>query len=57
MNVKRIASLLRELADELERPEPTKKPRRKTVVAPTVDVSPEAEARARRALRKQGVAA
>lgn len=57
MNVRRIAALLRELADAIEQPEAAKKPRRKTVAAPTAEVSPEAEARARRALRKQGVAA
>ncbi len=64
MNAKRIASLHRqlaslhaELADAYEQREPETKPRRTAVVAPGAEVSPQAEAAARRALRKQGVAA
>lgn len=56
MNVQRVASLLRELADAIEAPEVKRKVRRK-VKAPLAESSPEAQERARRALRKAGVAA
>jgi hypothetical protein len=56
MNIKRIASLLRELADAIEQEEP-KRPKRKNVAAPDEPVSDEAKAKAQRALRKAGVAA
>ncbi len=57
MNAKRIAALLRELAEAIETPEPVKKPRRKSITAPEVEPSAEMLERARRASRKGGVAA
>jgi hypothetical protein len=57
MNRKRVAALLRELADAIEQEEPKRSPRRRSVVAPPAEVSPQAEERARRALKKHGVAA
>lgn len=56
MNPARIASLLRELADAIEAPEVKRKVRRK-VKAPETTVNDEAIDKARRALRKAGVAA
>jgi hypothetical protein len=56
VNHARVASLLRELADAIEAPEVKRKVRRK-VKAPETESSPEAQERARRALRKAGVAA
>lgn len=55
MNPKRIASLLRELADAFEQVEPKRK-RVKAVAAPAVEPSKEALERAHRALRKVGAA-
>lgn len=52
----RIASLLRELADAIERPEPKRK-RKKVVTAPDVEPTKEAKEAATRALRKAGFAA
>lgn len=56
MNARRIASLLRELADAFEQPEPKRK-RRKHVAPPDVEPTKEAKEAAQRALRKAGVAA
>lgn len=57
MNPKRVAALLRELADAIEQTEPAKKSRRKHIVSPEVEPSAEMIERARRASRKGGVAA
>jgi hypothetical protein len=56
MNPKRIAALLRELADAFEAEEPKRK-RAKRVAAPEVEPTQEAKDAARRALRKAGFAA
>ena len=56
MNPRRIASLLRELADAFEQEEPKRK-RRKHVAPPDVEPTKEAKEAAQRALRKAGVAA
>lgn len=55
MNPKRVASLLRELADAFEQVEPKRK-RVKRVAAPEVEPSKEAQDKAMRALRKVGAA-
>jgi hypothetical protein len=61
MNARRVAALLRELADALEQDDPAVKPRtrRRPLVEPTdaPAVSPETMDRVRRRLRKSGVAA
>ena len=56
MNVRRVATLLRELAEALEQEQPTKA-RRRAPVEPTHPPKPDAVARVRRAPRRQGVAA
>lgn len=56
MDKRRVAALLRELADAIEAPEPAKRSR-KRVAAPAVEVSPAAKAAAQRALKKAGIAA
>lgn len=56
VNIRRVAALLRELAEALEQ-EQQAKPRRRTRVEPTHPANPEAVAKVRRALRRQGVAA
>jgi hypothetical protein len=56
VNVKRVAALLRELADAIEQEAPKRK-RRKRIEAPAVEPTAEAKDAARRALRKAGVAA
>jgi 3-oxoacyl-[acyl-carrier-protein] synthase III len=56
VNIRQVAALLRELADAIEQEEP-KRPRKRRVDAPAVEVSAEATEAARRALRKAGVAA
>lgn len=56
MNPARIASLLRELADAIEAPEPKRK-RQKRIRPPEVEPTQDAKDRAQRALRKAGVAA
>ena len=56
VNVRRVAALLRELAEALEQEQPTK-PRRRQPVEPTNAPKPDAVAKVRRALRRQGVAA
>ena len=57
MNVRRVAALLRELADALEHEEPAK-PRRRPLVEPVNPpvVSAETADRVRRNLRKAGIA-
>lgn len=56
MNIRRVAALLRELAEALEQAQPTKT-RRRAPVEPTNPPRPDAVAKVRRALRRQGVAA
>lgn len=57
MNVKRVASLLRELADAIEQTLPVR-PRRRAIAPPPENKPDEATvARVRRNLRKGGVAA
>lgn len=58
MNVRRVAALLRELAEALEQEEPVK-PRKRPLVEPKnpPPVSPETMERVQRKLRKAGVAA
>lgn len=60
MNVRRVAALLRELADAIEQDDPAaKKPTRKRPTAKAEPEgpppSPEAVARVRRALRRKGI--
>ena len=56
VNIRRVAALLRELAEALEQ-EQQAKPRRRARVEPTHPPNPDAVAKVRRALRRQGVAA
>jgi hypothetical protein len=56
MNTRRIASLLRELADAFEAVEPKRKAK-KRIAAPDVEPTKEAKEAAQRALRKAGFAA
>jgi hypothetical protein len=56
VNARRIAALLRELADAFEQEEPKRK-RKKHIAAPDVEPTKEAKDAAQRALRKAGVAA
>ena len=57
MNVARIAALLRELADAIERPEPVKKRKARKLEAPATEPDKETLDSARRALKKAGFAA
>lgn len=56
MNIRRVASLLRELADAIEQPD-AERPRRRTVVRPGTEPSQGKVDEVRRKLRKAGVAA
>lgn len=56
MNIRRVASLLRELADAIEQPD-TERPRRRPVVRPEGEPSQGKVDEVRRKLRKAGVAA
>jgi hypothetical protein len=56
VNIRRVAALLRELAEALEQEQPAKA-RRRSSVEPTNPPRPDAVAKVRRALRRQGVAA
>jgi hypothetical protein len=56
MDVRRVASLLREIADAIEQEAPKRKSR-KRVAAPDVEPTKEAKEAATRALRKAGFAA
>lgn len=57
MNAKRIASLLRELADAFEAVEPARKRKSRKVEAPATEQDKATTEAARRALRKAGFAA
>ncbi len=57
MNVRRVAALLRELADAIEAPEPKRKATKPRVSAPATESTKEDKEAARRALRKAGFAA
>lgn len=57
MNVKRVASLLRELADAIEQEAPARPRRRMLAPQPERPPSQDMIAKVRRTLRKQGVAA
>jgi hypothetical protein len=56
MNERRVAALLRELADALEAPAEPKRPRRLNVAPPEKAPSPEARALVQRTLRRKGLA-
>jgi hypothetical protein len=57
MNVRRIAALLRELADAIEQPEEAKRPRRRPLVpVKATPVSAELEQRVLRGMRRIGAA-
>lgn len=61
MNTRRVANLLRELADAIEQPEEPKRPRRRPLVkgaataAATAAASPEMITRINRAMRNRGM--
>lgn len=57
MNARRIASLLRELADAFEQAEPVRKRKSRKVEAPATEQDKAKLEEARRALRKAGFAA
>lgn len=57
MNIRRVAALLRELADAIEQPEPAKKRKARKVDSPAGEPDKATSEAARRALRKAGVAA
>ena len=55
MNVRRVAALLRELADELEKPEPAKPRRRPLALVQGPAAKPEVLAKVQRGLRRAGI--
>jgi hypothetical protein len=56
VNERRVAALLRELAEALEAPDEKKRPRRLHVAPPDKAPSPEARALVQRTLRRKGLA-
>jgi hypothetical protein len=56
VNIRRVAALLRELADVLEQPDPQARPKRRPIGPAPVPVSPEAIIKVQRKLRRLGIA-